>query len=119
VVVAEREALVNVLLDGIEMAQDALAHRLEGLETIAGARCMAADSLAGAVVDGNERPGAALSQRHGFGHVGPPHHAHGGGSDGTIMGALRQPRNQVFGLPIRLPDSDGAPARVIAVEEDP
>jgi kynurenine formamidase len=34
------------------------------------------------------------------------------------MGALRRARNQVVGLPIRIPDSDGAPARVIAVEED-
>jgi kynurenine formamidase len=33
-------------------------------------------------------------------------------------GALRAPRNQFVGLPIRLPDSDGAPARVIAIEED-
>jgi kynurenine formamidase len=33
------------------------------------------------------------------------------------MGALSKPRNQVVGLPIRLPDSDGAPARVIAIEE--
>lgn len=34
------------------------------------------------------------------------------------MGALRQPRNQVIGLPIRLPDADGAPARVIAKEAE-
>lgn len=33
------------------------------------------------------------------------------------MGALTQPRNQVIGLPIRIPDSDGAPARVIVSEE--
>jgi arylformamidase len=33
-------------------------------------------------------------------------------------GALRAPRNLFVGLPIRLPDSDGAPARVIAIEED-
>jgi arylformamidase len=33
------------------------------------------------------------------------------------MGALKQPRNDVFALPIRLPDSDGAPARVIAIED--
>ena len=33
------------------------------------------------------------------------------------MGALRQARNRVIGLPIKLPDSDGAPARVIVMEE--
>ncbi|MGK7865938.1 cyclase family protein [Falsiroseomonas sp. E2-1-a20] len=33
------------------------------------------------------------------------------------MGALTQARNQVVGLPIRLPESDGAPARVIAIED--
>ena len=32
------------------------------------------------------------------------------------MGALTEPRNQVVGLPIKLPNSDGAPARVIAIE---
>lgn len=32
------------------------------------------------------------------------------------MGALTQPRNEVVALPIRLPDSDGAPVRVIAIE---
>ena len=34
------------------------------------------------------------------------------------MGALRQARNQVIALPIRIPDSDGAPARVIAMEAE-
>ncbi|MDW8314674.1 MAG: cyclase family protein [Rhodovarius sp.] len=34
------------------------------------------------------------------------------------MGALRQPRNEVIALPIRLPDADGAPARVIAIEHE-
>ena len=33
-------------------------------------------------------------------------------------GALRAPRCEVVALPIRLPLSDGAPARVIAIEED-
>ena len=33
-------------------------------------------------------------------------------------GALRAARSLVVALPIRLPDSDGAPARVIAIEED-
>jgi len=33
-------------------------------------------------------------------------------------GALRAPRSLVVALPIRLPDSDGAPARVIAIEEE-
>lgn len=32
--------------------------------------------------------------------------------------ALRGPRTQVFALPLKIPDADGAPARVIAVEED-
>jgi arylformamidase len=35
------------------------------------------------------------------------------------MGALTQERNQVVGLPIKIPDSDGAPARVIAMEDMP
>ena len=34
------------------------------------------------------------------------------------MGALRQARNQVIGLPVKIPDSDGAPARVIAIEDE-
>lgn len=34
------------------------------------------------------------------------------------LGALRRPRNEVVALPIRLPDADGAPARVIAIEEE-
>ena len=34
------------------------------------------------------------------------------------MGALREKRNQVIGLPVKIPDSDGAPARVIAIEEE-
>src|SRR5690242_21733316 len=66
-VVAQGEALGHVLLDAAEMAQDALAHRLERLEAVAGAGGMAADAFAGAVVDGNEHPGPALSELE-FGH---------------------------------------------------
>jgi len=33
------------------------------------------------------------------------------------MGALTQPRNTVIGLPLKLPDSDGAPARVVVMED--
>ncbi len=33
------------------------------------------------------------------------------------LGALTQARNQVIGLPVKIPDSDGAPARVIAIED--
>ena len=33
-------------------------------------------------------------------------------------GALRAARSLVVALPLKLPDSDGAPARVIAIEED-
>src|SRR3954469_19671016 len=87
VVVAERETLGHGLLDGAEVAQDALAHRLEGLEAVAGARGMAANALAGAVVNGDEHPGPTLVQGHGLGHVGAPHHIHGGGGDGAVMGA--------------------------------
>ncbi|PWV97768.1 kynurenine formamidase [Hoeflea marina] len=32
--------------------------------------------------------------------------------------ALKNPRTFIYALPLRLPDSDGSPARVIAVEED-
>ena len=39
------------------MPQHALAHRLERFEAVAGARGMAADALAGAMVDGDEDPG--------------------------------------------------------------
>src|SRR4051794_40390167 len=87
-VVAQGEALSHVLLDAAEMAQDALAHRLERLEAVAGAGGMAADALAGAVVDGDEDPGPALAQGDSLGHVGAPHHIHGGGGDGAVMGAL-------------------------------
>jgi arylformamidase len=34
------------------------------------------------------------------------------------FGALRHDRTTVYALPLRLPDADGCPARVIAVEED-
>src|SRR3954453_7528945 len=61
-VVAQGETLGRVLLDAAEVAQDALAHRLERLEAVAGAGGMAADALAGAVVDGNEDPGPAVSE---------------------------------------------------------
>ena len=61
-----------------EMAQHALAHRLERLEAVAGARGMDADALAGAVVDGDEHPGPPLVDGHGLGHVGSPHHIHRG-----------------------------------------
>src|SRR4051794_5733185 len=88
VVVTEREALGHILLDGTEVAQDALAHRLEGLEAVAGAGGMAADALAGAVVDGDEDPGPALSEGHSLGHVGAPHDIHGGGGDGAVVRAL-------------------------------
>lgn len=33
-------------------------------------------------------------------------------------GALRQPRSLAVALPVKLPDSDGAPARVIVIEEE-
>jgi arylformamidase len=33
------------------------------------------------------------------------------------MGALSEPRNHVIALPIRIPDSDGAPARVVVSED--
>jgi hypothetical protein len=59
--VAERQTLGDVALDAAEVAQDALADRLERLEAAAGAGGMAADALAGAVVDGHEDPGPALS----------------------------------------------------------
>src|SRR3712207_8603712 len=52
VVVAERETLGDVPLDGAEVAQDALAHRLERLEAVAGAGGMAADALAGRSEEG-------------------------------------------------------------------
>src|SRR3954454_15537891 len=88
VVVAEGETLGGVLLDAAEVAQDALAHRLECLEAVAGAGGMVADALAGAVVDGNEHPGPTFSDGHGLGHVGAPHDIYGGGGDGAIVGAL-------------------------------
>src|SRR3954454_25277898 len=50
VVVPEGEALGRVPLDAAEVPQDALAHRLERLEAVAGAGGVAADALAGAVV---------------------------------------------------------------------
>src|SRR5918998_3572063 len=57
VVVAQRQAVGCAAVDGAEAAQDALTHRLERLEAVAGAGGMAADALAGAVVDGDEDPG--------------------------------------------------------------
>src|SRR3712207_2430026 len=87
-IVAQGEALGHVSLDVAEVAQDGLAHRLERLEAVAGARGMAADALAGAMVDGDEDPGPALFEGHGLGHVGAPHDIHGGGGDGAVMRAL-------------------------------
>ncbi len=37
---------------------------------------------------------------------------------GLVHQATRLARNQVVALPIRIPDSDGAPARVIAMQEE-
>jgi arylformamidase len=34
------------------------------------------------------------------------------------MGAVKGPRTQLFALPLKIPDADGAPARVIALEPD-
>src|SRR3712207_65413 len=48
---------------------------------------MAADALAGAVVDGDEDPGAALAEGHGLGHVGAPHDIHRRGRDGAVVRA--------------------------------
>src|SRR5215218_4473533 len=76
VVMAQREALGHVPLDRTEMAQHALADRLERLEAVAGGSGVAADALAGAVVDGDEDAGPALGQGDGLGHVGAPHHVH-------------------------------------------
>jgi len=36
----------------------------------------------------------------------------------TNLSALAKPRTTIFALPIKIPNADGAPARVIAVEED-
>src|SRR5919202_911685 len=87
-VVAQGEPLGRVLLDAAELAQNALAHRLERLEAVARAGGMAADALAGAMVDGDEDPGPAFSEGHGLGHVGAPHHVHRGGGDGAVVRAL-------------------------------
>jgi kynurenine formamidase len=55
---------------------------------------------------------------------GQPTHYHLLKNRGIIMfeylrntGALTQARSMVVALPVKLPDSDGAPARVIAIEE--
>ena len=61
VVVPEGETLGCVLFDAAEVAQHALAHRLECLEAVAGAGGMVADALAGAVIDGDEDPGPTFS----------------------------------------------------------
>src|SRR3954451_20168714 len=87
-VVAQGETLGRVLLEAAEVAQDALAHRLERLEAVAGAGGMAADALAGAVVDGNEDPGPAVSEGDSLGHIGAPHDIHRRGGDSAVMGAL-------------------------------
>ncbi|MFQ5953593.1 MAG: cyclase family protein [Kiloniellales bacterium] len=34
------------------------------------------------------------------------------------LGAVKGPRTRLFALPLKIPDSDGAPARVIALEDD-
>src|SRR3712207_5813256 len=76
-----------VPVDRTEVAQDALPDRLERLEAVAGARGMAADALAGAVVHRDEDPGPALGQGDGLGHVGAPHEVHRRGGDGAVVRA--------------------------------
>src|SRR4051812_44332878 len=108
---AEGETFGRVSLDAAKVAQDALAHRLECLEAVAGASGMAADALAGAVVDGDEHPGPAVFEGDGLGHVGPPHDIHGGGGDGAVMGALLRTadavRRQQAVLAHQTPDPPG------------
>src|SRR3954466_1961854 len=96
VVVAEGETLGGVLFDAAEVAQDALAHRLERLEAVAGGGSMVADALAGAVVGGDESPGPAFSEGHSLGHVGAPHDIYGGGGDGAIVRALLRTADPVW-----------------------
>src|SRR3712207_9364185 len=101
-IVAQREALGHVLLDAAEVPQDALAHRLERFEAVAGTRGMAADARAGAMVDGNEHPGPAVSEADSLGHVGAPHEIHGGGGDGGGMGTRLVRESGVEGKRVEL-----------------
>src|SRR5829696_3067882 len=123
VIVAEGEALGHVLLDAAEVAQHPLAYRLERLEAVAGARGMAADTLAGAVIDGDEHPGPALLEGHGLGHVGAPHHVHGGGGDGAVMGARLRTADPVRGeqavLAHQAPDPPGRGADAGMAQSSP
>src|SRR3712207_927666 len=64
------------------------ASKLERLEAVAGGGGVAADALAGAVVDGDEDPGPALGEGDGLGHVGAPHGIHRGGGDGAVVRAM-------------------------------
>src|SRR3982751_6895459 len=96
VVVAQGEPLGDAAADRAEVAQDALTDRLERLEAVAGAGGMAADALAGAVVDGDEDPGPAFSEGHSLGHIGAPHDIHGGGGDGAVVRALLRTADPVW-----------------------
>src|SRR5215213_2944240 len=87
VVVAQGEPLGDAAADRAEVAQDALTDRLERLEAVAGRGGVAADALAGAVVDRDEDARLSLGQGDGLGHVGAPHHVHRGGGDGAVMRA--------------------------------
>src|SRR5215210_6339397 len=87
VVVAQGEPLGDAAADRAEVAQAALTDRLERLEAVAGRGGVAADALAGAVVDRDEDARLSLGQGDGLGHVGAPHHVHRGGGDGAVMRA--------------------------------
>src|SRR5215211_4367360 len=95
VVVAQRQAAGDIGPDPAEVAQDALADRLERLEAVAGRGGVAADALAGAVVDRDEDAGPALGQGDGLGHVGAPHDVHRGGGDRAVVGARSRPPDPV------------------------
>ena len=87
-VVAQRQAVGDAAADVAKMAQHAPTDWPERLEAVAGGGGMAADALAGAVVDGDEDASPAFGQGDGLSHVGAPHEVHRGGVDGAVMGAL-------------------------------
>src|SRR4051794_10881186 len=64
---------------------DGLLDRLEGLEAVGAAAGVDAQTLGGAVVDGDEHRGLALARHH-RGHVGAPHEIDPLGRDRAVVG---------------------------------
>src|SRR4051795_8160327 len=84
-VVAEPKADSDALGEAAMALADGLLDRLEGLEAIGATAGGNADTLGGAVIDGDKPRPLALAS-HDRGQIGAPHDIHPLGGDRTIVG---------------------------------